>query len=131
MKHENTKHEAPKHEATTAEAPSTEVTVATTEIATLPDGASLKDVIAKVNELVTKANSKRDRGPTSKREMTEDDARRVMLGDLKDTAHGKAAETLGLSYGQVYSARGGFTFKKVYAEWKKAHPGRTIAGPKG
>ena len=129
-KPEAQKPEAPKPEATKPDAPSTEV-AAVAEVSALPEGASLRDVIAKVNELVAKANSKRDRGPTSKREMTEEDARSVMMGDLKDVPHGKAAEKLGLSYGQVYSARGGFTFKKVYAEWKKANLGRTIAGPKG
>lgn len=58
----------------------------------------------------------RDRGPKSEKDMTEDDARRVMLGDLKDASHKVAAETLGLSYGQVYSARKGFTFKPIYKE---------------
>lgn len=85
-----------------------------TEIAKLTEGAKLADVIAKINELVEKANTKRDRGPESSRIMTEDDAKRIMLGDLKDASHTKAAETLGLSYGQVYSARKGFTFKPVY-----------------
>ena len=91
------------------------------EISKLAEGAKLGDVIAKVNELVAKANAKRDRGPESKREMTEADARRVIGGDLKDLPHGKAAEKLELSYGQVYSARLGFTFKSVskeLGEWK-------------
>ena len=59
------------------------------------------------------ATPKRDRGPKSTREMTEDDARRIILGDLKDLSHKKAAQKLGLSYGQIYSARGGYTFKKI------------------
>lgn len=63
----------------------------------------------------------RDRGPKSERKMTEDDARRIMLGDLKDAPHKEAAEALGLSYGQVYSARFGFTFKKVYKEADQAN----------
>lgn len=58
----------------------------------------------------------RDRGPNSTRTMTEEDARKIMLGDLKELSHKKAAEELGLSYGQVYSARNGFTFKVVYKE---------------
>lgn len=53
------------------------------------------------------------KGPASQREMTIDDAERVINGDLKDIPHKKAAETLGLSYGQVYSARGGYTFKSI------------------
>ena len=67
-----------------------------------------------------KSTKARDRGPDSTREMTEDDARRILLGDMKDVAHKKAAEELGLSYGQIYSARKGFTFKGIYKEWRDA-----------
>lgn len=93
----------------------------------LDEGAKLKDVIAKVNELADRLNSAkllktRDRGPDSQREMTEDDARRILLGDLSDKAHKAAAEELGLSYGQIYSARKGFTFKGIYKEWRDAQP---------
>lgn len=92
------------------------------QIELLAEGAKLKDVIAKVNELIEIVNNQpkgRDRGPESQREMTEDDARRVLLGDMKDVDHKSAASTLGLSYGQVYSARKGFTFKGVYKEWRE------------
>ena len=94
-------------------------------LAKLDEHAKLKDVIAKVNEIierlnVAKAPKERDRGPDSTREMTEDDARRILLGDMKDVAHKKAAEELGLSYGQIYSARKGFTFKGIYKEWRDA-----------
>ena len=95
------------------------------EIAKLDNNAKLKDIIEKMNEIIekmntTKATKVRDRGPDSQREMTEDDARRILLGDMKDVAHKKAAEELGLSYGQVYSARKGFTFKGIYKEWRDA-----------
>ena len=60
--------------------------------------------------------------PVSTRDMTIDDARRLMLGDLVKLSHRDAAEKLGLSYGQVYSARGGYTFKTVMDE--------KLAGPK-
>jgi hypothetical protein len=100
---------------------------------TLADKAKTPEIIARVN-LITEmlanlcaqaptaqaATGVRDRGPTSTREMTEDDARRIMITDLKDASHRKAAEELGLSYGQVYSARNGYTFKGVYAEMKAA-----------
>lgn len=95
-------------------------TEAPKEITKLESGANLKDVIAKINELVDRTNSKRDRGPESQRVMTEDDARRIMLGDLKDVSHTKAATALGLSYGQVYSARKGFTFKTIFKEYERA-----------
>lgn len=50
----------------------------------------------------------------AERPMTEDDARRVLNGDLKDKTHNEAAAALGLSYGQVYSCRGRYTFKGVH-----------------
>lgn len=89
---------------------------------------SIKEVVAHINTLEARivdleaklANVKiRDRGPSSTRTMAEEDARRIMLGDLKDMSHKKAAEELGLSYGQVYSARNGFTFKTVYKEMRE------------
>lgn len=55
----------------------------------------------------------------STRTMSEEDAFRIMTGDLKDVPHKKAAETLGLSYGQVYSCRLEFTFKSVHHELSK------------
>ena len=93
-------------------------------LAKLDEHAKLKDVVAKVNEIIellnTKPKAQRDRGPESTREMTEDDARRILLGDLAKVNHKEAAQTLGLSYGQIYSARKGFTFKGVYKEWRNA-----------
>lgn len=94
------------------------------EIGKLDDNAKLKDVIAKVNEIIEFVNSSkgskgRDRGPDSTREMTEDDARRILLGDLASKSHKDAATELGLSYGQIYSARKGFTFKGVYKEFRE------------
>lgn len=62
-----------------------------------------------------KANPEvRNRGPKSQGEMSLEDAERCMIGDLKDKSHKEAAEALGLSYGQIYSARKGFTFKPTY-----------------
>ena len=76
---------------------------------------------ARITELETKkASGTRDRGPVSTRTMTADDATRIMTGDLKDTKIKPAAIELGLSYGQVYSARNGYTFKTQYAERQKA-----------
>lgn len=58
------------------------------------------------------------RGPKADRAMTDADAYRVKFGDLKDSNHKEAAATTGLSYGQVFSCRGGYTFKHVRADWK-------------
>ena len=88
---------------------------------------TIKTLAEKINELVmlvmnlsaaapAAAPVSRSRGPASEKVMTEDDARRAMLGDLKGDSHKEAAEKLGLSYGQIYSARKGFTFKGIYKE---------------
>ena len=69
---------------------------------------------AQIEELKSKSSGVRDRGPKSEGEMTEEHAVRVMLGDLRDKSHKDAALELKLSYGQIYSARKGYTFKKVY-----------------
>lgn len=97
----------------------------------LEEKHTLKELGAKINELIVFANALNDRaeitkgttvvaarsrGPASEKVMTEDDARRAMIGDLKNNSHKEAAEKLGLSYGQIYSARKGFTFKPVYKE---------------
>ena len=63
----------------------------------------------------------------SENSMTEEHAFRVKFGDLKDLKHGKAAEALGLSYGQVFSCRGGYTFKTVTKDWAPAVVAETNA----
>lgn len=84
----------------------------------LENSAKLKDVIAKVNELVEIANKSQDRrGPKSEKEMSDDDARAIMSGgEHESLSHKAAAEKLGLSYAQVYSCRKGFTFKHIHKE---------------
>ena len=69
---------------------------------------ALQARVQKLEELAAKS-----RGTASTREMTDEDAKRVLNGDLKEVSHKAAAETLGLSYGQVYSARGEYTFKHI------------------
>lgn len=88
----------------------------------LKDDAKLKDVVAKVNELIELFNKAADRrGPKSDREMTDDDARAIMgTGEHAGLSHKAAAEKLGLSYAQVYSCRKGFTFKHIHKEIEKA-----------
>lgn len=67
-----------------------------------------------------KARPVRDRGPLSQRTMNEADAHEILLGNRKGDSHRKCAEDLGLSYGQIYSARNGFTFKAVYKTHRDA-----------
>jgi len=75
---------------------------------------SLMIEIEQLTERVKKLEEKR--GPKSTREMVEDDARRILTGDLAEFSHKEAASELGLSYGQIYSCRGGYTFKKLHEE---------------
>ena len=81
---------------------------------------------ALIEELKSQSSGGRDRGPKSEGEMTEEHAVRVMLGDLRDKSHKAAALELKLSYGQIYSARKGYTFKKIYQRMIK---GETIDIP--
>lgn len=92
---------------------------------------SLKDLTALVLQLQERiAVLEAPKAKTAEaREMTDDDARRILTGDLKTTKHKEAAEKLGLSYGQIYSCRLEFTFKHIHKEmatakiantWKKA-----------
>lgn len=83
---------------------------------------STQELAAKLNEVIDYLNSQaqpRDRGPKSDRTMTDDDARAVIYGEHKDLSHKDAAEKLNLSYGQVYSARKGFTFKPIHKELER------------
>lgn len=92
------------------------ITKETIETLNVESKLSVKDLALKLNEVIDKINDVkiRDRGPKSVRKMTEEDAIRVVEGDMKEVPHKEAAEQLGLSYGQIYSARFGFTFKEVY-----------------
>ena len=91
------------------------VTNVTTRLSELPAKATQAQIVEKINEIVAKVNSikVRDRGPKSERQMTDEDAIRIRFGDLKDKNHKEAAAELGLSYGQIYSARNGYTFQHV------------------
>ena len=99
-----------------------------TQISDLRDLVKAQDALIlalqnNVQELKSQGSINRDRGPKSEGEMTEEHAVRVMLGDLRDKSHKDAALELKLSYGQIYSARKGYTFKKIYQRMIK---GETI-----
>lgn len=81
----------------------------------------IEDLEKKYSGLLEKVSSikTRDRGPKSTREMTEEDGKRIMFGDLKNLTHKEAAKELKLSYGQIYSARSGYTFRYLEDEEKK------------
>ena len=87
---------------------------------------SLKVLAAKINEIVVAVNAleqpaARNRGPRSEGEMTEAQALSIQCED-GGLSHKAAAEKYGLSYGQVYSARNGYTFKTAHKEAKDYVP---------
>lgn len=55
---------------------------------------------------------------TETTEMTDEHALQIMTGSLKDKKHKEAAETLGLTYGQIYSCRLEYTFKHIHKDLK-------------
>lgn len=82
------------------------------------EGLKMTIIAEKLNEVIGVLNTvanrpTRDRGPKSSRTMERVDAWRCRFGDLKGLSHKAAAEKMGLSYGQVYSARGLYTLKDV------------------
>lgn len=72
----------------------------------------LQAAVKALNEKLEALSTSKSAGP--EREMTDKDAHEVTYGSLKDIKHKDAAQKLGLSYGQVYSCRLGFTFKGVH-----------------
>ena len=76
----------------------------------------LEERVAKLEALVAELSSKVNKPKAEGREMTVEDARRILYGDLKEMSHKDAAKALELSYGQVYSCRLEFTFKTVHRE---------------
>lgn len=78
-----------------------------------------KELIAMVLDLEARVKKLEEPKTTaSGKEMTDDDARRILTGDLASTKHKDAAEKLGLTYGQVYSCRLEFTFKNIHKEMR-------------
>lgn len=84
-------------------------------MSTATKALTVAELLARIEVLEEKVSQlkPRDRGPKSTRAMTDEDAARVKFGDLADKGHKEAATELGLSYGQIYSARGGYTFTHV------------------
>lgn len=87
-----------------------------------PEFLALMGRLETVEKLVLARNAS---APT-KRNMTDEDALRVLTGDLKDMSHKDAAEKAGLTYAQVYSCRLEFTFKHVH---KTLRDGSTPEAP--
>jgi hypothetical protein len=75
--------------------------------------AMVLDLESRIKILESQPTAK---APAEGKEMSDDEARRIMNGDLKDKKHKECAETLGLTYGQIYSCRLGYTFKTIHKE---------------
>lgn len=79
---------------------------------------TIADLLETINQLQVRVTALETAkvSKTEVKEMTKEDAKRVLIGDLKDAKHKAAAEALGLTYGQIYSCRLEFTFKDVHKE---------------
>jgi hypothetical protein len=86
------------------------------EVETIAVLRATVDEMAPTLEHVRTLVESTNKSAPSKRNMTDADAMRVLTGDMKDEAHKEAAEKIGLTYAQVYSCRGEFTFKHVHKE---------------
>lgn len=92
---------------------------------------TVTDLRERVRVLEEQAHSQKinkNRSSALLREMTKDDALRVLNGDLKGMDHRDAATHIGLTYAQVYSCRMAYTFKPIHrlleqsgwvAPWKR------------
>lgn len=101
-----------------------ELKAVSNDIERLADGDDdILTIMEKLNEVIDKVNSLkvRDRGPSSTQSMNEELAHKVLMEEpYCNMSHKKAAQELGLSYGQVSSVRGGYTFKNQYKIWREA-----------
>lgn len=72
--------------------------------------AGMEDLCKRVEALeqASKATNK------SEREMTDEDAYKILTGELASLKHNDAAKKLNLSYGQVYSCRLEYTFRHIH-----------------
>jgi len=100
--------------------------VAERPVANVPTAVTLEMILSRLDDLAKKIDELRQAGGgvgrgsrQSQREMTDDDARKV-LGEMAGRKHNEVADELGLSYGQVYSARLGYTFKHIRKEMSDA-----------
>jgi hypothetical protein len=80
----------------------------------------LEQLVARVTvleEQLQKSNNK------TQKEMTDEDARNILFGDCKNLKHNECVTKLGLSYGQIYSCRGEYTFRHIWKELRNKEPG--------
>lgn len=84
--------------------------------------AGMRDLIEEAKTLTARVEKietlvlARNASAATKRNMTDEDALRVLTGDLRDMSHKEAAEKIALTYAQVYSCRLEFTFKHVHKD---------------
>lgn len=78
--------------------------------------AEIHELSAEVAELKSAPQSRRNYGPPSQGKMSNEQAWRIMYGDMTGVPVKDIASRFGLSRGQVYSVRGGYTFNHVKAE---------------
>jgi hypothetical protein len=84
------------------------------------DNRKLRAELDRVAGLYALAAKAKNRSSASKRDMGDEDALRVLTGDLAEADHKTAGDALGLTYAQVYSCRLEYTFKHVHKKLANA-----------
>jgi len=81
---------------------------------------AILELQSQVKSLTEALSTKSAPQSATSKEMTDEDARSVLTGAHAQSKHKDAAAALGLTYGQVYSCRGEYTFKHIHKELKEA-----------
>lgn len=76
-------------------------------------------MLARLSEMESLLRGRNRSAPT-KRNMTDEDAVRVLTGDVAGLGHKEAGEAIGLTYAQVYSCRLEYTFKHVHKKLRES-----------
>lgn len=80
---------------------------------------STQDLLARIVQLEEQVSHLTAPRATQQREMTDADAKSILIGEHKSLKHNEAAAKLGLSYGQIYSCRGEYTFRHIHKQLKE------------
>lgn len=77
---------------------------------------TMDERVTALEQQITKPNNQ------SQKEMTDEHAYQILTGEYAQLKHNEAAQKLGLSYGQVYSCRGEYTFRHIHKKLMSQTP---------
>ena len=89
------------------------------ETTTKTETVTFEQLVARVEQLEQSFLNQKRGGPKSENGMTDEIAYDIKFGSNSKLSHKDTAIKLGLSYGQVYSCRCGYTYTHVTKDFKK------------